>query len=99
MQLKILKTCLLVVLSSARHIRLGEGDSGPLASTTFEKRLVFRATAFYVIALSQPHIRKMAIWSQISADNIGGWYYRAFLIIFKFEFTYRPIFKRSNIGR
>jgi len=32
-------------------------------------------------------------------DNTGGRYYRASLIIAKFEFAYRPIFKRSNIGR
>jgi len=35
------------------------------------------------------------IWRQISADNIGGRYYRASLIIVKFEFAYRPIFKRQ----
>jgi len=31
-------------------------------------------------------------------SNIGGRYYRASLIIVKFEFVYRPIFKRLNVG-
>jgi len=32
---------------------------------------------------------------ETAADNIGGQYYRASLIIVKFEFANRPIFKWS----
>jgi len=61
---------------------------------------------YYTFIFENKHCRKQRltnilffeidtdIWSQISVA-----YYRASFIIVKFKFAYRPIFKRSNIGR